>query len=75
MVNNIYMNNAQVDALRTLNETLMVIKNVRKEFEVETSPLAKREIMGRLLSLYASIQEKETAVVAYMAAFSKKDSA
>lgn len=75
MVNNIYMTNEQVDALRTLNETLSVIKLVRKEFEKEVNPIAKREIMGRLLSLYASIQEKESSVVAYMAAFSKKDSA
>lgn len=72
MINQIYMTSEQVDALRALNETLAVIKQVRKEFEKETNPIAKREIMGRLLSLYASIQDKETSVVAYMTAFSKK---
>lgn len=72
MINQMYMTSEQVDALRNLHETLAAIKNVRKQFSSEQDPANKKEIMGRLISLYASIQEKETSVVAYMAAFSKK---
>lgn len=72
MTQSIYMTEQQINGLRNLTDTFEAIKSVRREFEAATDQASKKEIMGRLLSLYASIQAAEIGAVAYVAAFTKK---
>lgn len=72
MTQSIYMTEKQINGLRNLTDTFEAIKAVRREMEQATDTATKKEVLGRLLSLYASIQSEEIASVAYVAAFTKK---
>lgn len=68
----------QIDGMRALNETLMAIKQVRKQHAVALKAgnrVEAQELFARLVSLYSSIGDKEISAVAYTSAFMAKETA
>lgn len=71
-ITNMYINSDTVTGIRQLADIFQAIRSTRKELEAcKDDKLKQREVLARLLSLYATISGSEMAAVAQYAAFSK----